>query len=154
TGCAETVGKAEHMRCPYHNASAALPILRVTAQDRNPVQFPNLHNRQIYAQLAPCFQPISRGVSGDKPMHETSEQEAVISALRGALSPFHYQWLCACAIYPGLRFPLTVWLGARLAEREGREPPDADAHLPLIRLPWFREGAIPDAMRLRLLRDL
>ena len=74
--------------------------------------------------------------------------------LKSELGPFHYQWLCACAVYPGLRWPLTVWLGRRLAEHLGRPVPSEDEHLPLVRLPWFREGAIPDPVRVRLLRDL
>lgn len=79
---------------------------------------------------------------------------AMLDDLARTLGPFGFQWLCACAVYPGLRFPLSVYLGRRLAEAAGRPPPDEDQHLALFRLPWFRTGWMPEDLRLALLQRL
>jgi formylglycine-generating enzyme required for sulfatase activity len=70
------------------------------------------------------------------------------------LTPFQERWLRACAVYPVLRWPLTVYLGRRLAEAEGRPHPDLDEHVPLARLDWFRLGLIPDDQRSRLVAGM
>jgi hypothetical protein len=74
--------------------------------------------------------------------------------LRSQLGPFGYQWLCACAVYPKLRFALSTYLGAVLAARLDRPPPSEDEHLALFRLPWFQQGWLPEALRVRLVGDL
>ncbi|MDM8564091.1 formylglycine-generating enzyme family protein [Candidatus Halobeggiatoa sp. HSG11] len=57
-------------------------------------------------------------------------------------------WFSACAIYPELRWQLTLYLGEQLGllteERLGL----------LARLPWFRYGYMPDWLRERLIWDL
>ena len=70
------------------------------------------------------------------------------------LSPFQRRWLQACAVYPALRWPLTVFLGRALAQSEGRADPDLDQHVVLARLPWFREGVIPEVERRALVTDM
>ena len=62
--------------------------------------------------------------------------------------PFMRQWLCSCAAFPGLRFSLTMQLGRRLAEEMKRpDPPGENEAMTLFRLPWFREGRMPDDVR-------
>jgi formylglycine-generating enzyme required for sulfatase activity len=85
---------------------------------------------------------------------EAREYDALCRELASGLGPFGYQWLCACAVYPGLRLPITSYLGAELAGAVGRKVPDEAEHMVLARLPWFRTGWMPDELRLRLLRDL
>ncbi len=80
--------------------------------------------------------------------------EKTVQYLKHELGLFHFRWLCACAVYPVLRLPLTAYLGKELAKIDGRSIPDEDEHLPLIRLPWFREGMMPDEVRLALLRQM
>ena len=65
-----------------------------------------------------------------------------------------YDWLAACAIYPELRWDLTLELGRVLAAAEGRTREDATVLLRLVRLPWFRQGSFPDWLRLWLRTDL
>jgi formylglycine-generating enzyme required for sulfatase activity len=67
-------------------------------------------------------------------------------------SSFLYRWLCACAVYPLLRLDLTLYLGGVMAGARGG-PGEAEA-LALVRLPWFRDGRMPDDVRLAFLRDL
>lgn len=80
--------------------------------------------------------------------------EKTVEYLKRTLGNFHFRWLCACAVYPVLRLPLTVYLGKELAKIVGRSVPDEDEHLSLIRLPWFRDGMMPDEVRLALLRQM
>ena len=80
--------------------------------------------------------------------------QPLLDELRQSLGAFGFQWLCACAVYPGLRFPLTVHLGRRLAEAVDRPAPDEEEHMALCRLPWFRRGWMPEALRLALLQSL
>lgn len=84
----------------------------------------------------------------------TTEAEALSVWLRGSLGPFGYQWLCACAVYPRLRFSLSGHLGNVLAETLGRPPVSEDEMLALYSLPWFRQGWLPTALRERLLADI
>jgi len=99
-----------------------------------------------------------RGIGADRRRRVAREEQAELDALclrlEGGLGPFGYQWLCACAVYPGLRLPITSYLGAELARAVGRPVPEEAEHMALARLPWFRAGWMPDELRLRLLRDL
>lgn len=104
--------------------------------------------------------PVPDGAtpSGKRPPRRRSAEPEPLAALchelEQGLGPFGFLWLCACAVYPGLRFPLSVYLGRRLAEAVGRQPPDEDEHLALFRLPWFRTGWMPEELRLALLQRL
>jgi formylglycine-generating enzyme required for sulfatase activity len=89
------------------------------------------------------------------PGGESRDYGALCARLAGELGPFGYQWLCACAVYPGLRLTITSYLGAKLATKVGRKaPPDEEEHMALARLPWFRAGWMPDELRLWLIGDL
>jgi len=62
-----------------------------------------------------------------------------------------YFWLSACAVYPILHWDLTLYLGFKLfRDRSELE----DRLLPLVRLPWFRYGTLPDWLRLKLISEL
>ena len=70
------------------------------------------------------------------------------------LDAFQRRWLAACACYPVLRWPLTIWLGRKLAEADAVAEPDMGDHAPLFCLPWFRVGLMPAATRERLIASL
>jgi formylglycine-generating enzyme required for sulfatase activity len=65
--------------------------------------------------------------------------------LKGFLGPGGFSWLCACAVYPEVTWPLTL--------RVAHEPADYAVLPSLARLPWFRHGFMPDWLR-RVLVDL
>jgi hypothetical protein len=71
------------------------------------------------------------------------------AALRRALSQSSFAWLCACAVYPELHWELTLRLGMLLTGVVS----EIDL-LRLFRLPWFRSGAMPDDLRVALMRQL
>jgi WD domain, G-beta repeat len=93
---------------------------------------------------------IGRGAS----VPRFDELRRITDELREQLGPFGFQWLCACAVYPGIRFPLTCYLGSELARALVRPLPSETEHLALFRLTWFRKGWMPDDIRLSLIAEL
>lgn len=70
--------------------------------------------------------------------------------LRRFLGDERYYLLGACAVYPMLHWKLTLYLGYKLGG-----PNDLEDRLrSLVRLPWFRQGNMPDWLRLRLISAL
>ncbi|MDX1905991.1 MAG: WG repeat-containing protein [Bacteroidia bacterium] len=60
-------------------------------------------------------------------------------------------WLCACALYGDITLPIVMALGTAL--QSGR-PPDAARVQRLLALPWFREGSLPDDVRVGLMEAI
>jgi hypothetical protein len=81
------------------------------------------------------------------------EAERLTADLRWYLKG-DFEWLAACAVYPELRWDLTLELGRVLSLTRGRPLLNVTSLSRLVRLPWFRHGAMPDWLRLRLLKDL
>lgn len=78
--------------------------------------------------------------------------QSMLVQLRRSLGEDAFQWLAACAVYPELHWDLTLHLGALPAMPAGLI---TEANLlKLIRLPWFRTGAIPEEMRWLLINQL
>jgi acyl carrier protein len=80
------------------------------------------------------------------------DEEVSVEALKSYLGDPAFQWLCACAVYPELQWNLTLYLGSLECMHPGtvRE----QNLLRLIRLPWFRNGSLPDSMRWPLINQL
>jgi hypothetical protein len=72
-----------------------------------------------------------------------------VREIRTYLGPRGLQWVCACAVYPDLQWRLTLHLGMLPELGGGIDEPTL---VKLVRLPWFRQGAIPDEARAVLLR--
>jgi hypothetical protein len=81
----------------------------------------------------------------------------VLQQLAGYLGPQGYLWLCACAVYPQISWPLTLTLLPDIvapADQVNRKRA-LDENLPaLSRLPWFRHGYMPDWLRRLLIARL
>jgi ribose transport system substrate-binding protein len=75
-----------------------------------------------------------------------------IEDVRSYLGEPVFYWLCACAVYPELRWELTLYLGSLGAI--GENLVTERNLLKLAQLPWFRAGSIPDPMRLVLIESL
>jgi hypothetical protein len=83
--------------------------------------------------------------------------ETLLSQLKGYLGPEGFLWLCACAVYPEISWPLTWYLAETLhgsARSSTRGSPYPRLLPSLARLPWFRSGAMPDWLRLVLIGQL
>jgi hypothetical protein len=65
-----------------------------------------------------------------------------------------YYWFSACAIYPELRWQLTLYLGYQLSSEDGQKLFNSTLLAKLVRLPWFRYGYMPNWLRKQLVQDL
>src|SRR5262249_52285698 len=63
-------------------------------------------------------------------------------------------WLSACAVYPELNWDLTLFLGQSVTDGAGAPLLTLPRLAALVRLPWFRQGFMPDWLRQRLIDDL
>lgn len=88
----------------------------------------------------------------DDPATPEPDHPALVEALRDYLGESAFRWLCACAVYPELHWDLTLHLGSLSCL--AKELITEENVLRLIRLPWFRTGAMPDELRWRLIREL
>lgn len=107
--------------------------------------------------MVASWSELLRRIGAGRRLHGAAREgklDDLCRKLESGLGTFGYQWLCACGVYPGLRLPITSYLGAELARAVDRPIPDEAEHMALARLPWFRVGWMPDELRLRLLRDL
>ena len=79
--------------------------------------------------------------------------EDLLFELRGYLGPLRFQWLCACAVFPAVSWPLTLSLGREVLGGGGPADPAALARgvAALGALPWFRYGRMPAWLREALL---
>jgi hypothetical protein len=85
----------------------------------------------------------------------------VLGALERDLGPEATAWLAACAVYPDIRWGITLALGdciARQASSTEARPLRDDGYAQqlaqLARLPWMRMGYMPDWLRTALLARL
>ena len=60
-----------------------------------------------------------------------------------------FQWLCSCAVFPQINWSLTLFLSSFLEMQLTEEK-----LLMIIRLPWFRNGIMPDDLRSQLIGEL
>lgn len=88
----------------------------------------------------------------EAPVPPRAGRAVSLEALRGYLGDSAFEWLCASAIYPELQWNLTLFLAAQ--SPQAGELLNENVLLRLTRLPWFREGVLPDELRARLLAVL
>lgn len=82
------------------------------------------------------------------------EVKALISDLKtNYLGTNGFYWLCATAVYPELRWELTLHLGSVLKDDTEKPLLDTNTLICLARLPWFRFGYMPDWIRLPLVES-
>ena len=80
--------------------------------------------------------------------------DEVLKSLHRYLGKAGYDWLSACAVFPKLHWDLTLYLGNTLQSEDGRTLLQADHFNDLARLPWFRQGYMPDWLRKRLISEI
>ncbi|MGB0932033.1 MAG: hypothetical protein ACPGVB_14710, partial [Chitinophagales bacterium] len=119
--------------------------------------------------LHPEQYPLKYWLSNDSNNFTSFNEPIEVKDLRQYFDPQTYQLLCACAVYPELHWDFTLHLAKQMSavevstsneEGNGRKVIASKSLLlpsnllQLARLPWFREGFIPDAERQVLLADL
>ncbi|ANM30285.1 hypothetical protein ABI59_12900 [Acidobacteria bacterium Mor1] len=88
-----------------------------------------------------------------QPPPEEDEAE-LLRQLRTYLGLSAYRWLCSLAVYPELHWQLTLHLGTQLRRVDGSPALDEVELTRLTRLPWLRQGRMPDWLRLALITSL
>lgn len=106
-------------------------------------------------------QPSLPTMLTDRPLRWTSraplaedELETLLDRLKNYLGENGFYWLCACAVYGELRWELTLHLGSMLKDSAKKPLLNADTLMSLVRLPWFRQGYMPDWFRDALVKSL
>ena len=96
------------------------------------------------------IRPDQLQLMSDAPPADARRAE-IVANLQRWLGPDGFFWLAACALYPQLRFSITLYFGLALARTAG-SPPLFDERLlsRLTLLPWFESGRMPPWLR----RDL
>ncbi|MDM8560318.1 CHASE2 domain-containing protein [Thiotrichales bacterium HSG14] len=78
----------------------------------------------------------------------------LLKQVRDFLGEAGYYWFSACAVYPELRWHLTLYLGCNLEATDGNQLWTNDRLVKLARLPWFRYGYMPNWLREQLIKNL
>ena len=95
---------------------------------------------------------LRRWIERDPP--ESWLIDEVLKSLQSYLGKASYRWLSACAIFPQMHWNLTLYLGYSLkTEYESTLLQDSQI-TDLARLPWFRDGYMPDWLRIRLISEI
>jgi hypothetical protein len=84
-------------------------------------------------------------ISAEPP--QVTEIQSLLLELRRYLGQDGFYWCCACAIFPKLSWPLTLFLGEVVQTVTGNDSLITTRLLDLARLPWFRYGYLPDWLR-------
>ncbi|MDM8559867.1 VWA domain-containing protein [Candidatus Parabeggiatoa sp. HSG14] len=85
---------------------------------------------------------------------ERAKVTELLKQVRDFLGEDGYYWFSACAVYPELRWQLTLYLGYNLKATDGNRLLTDDRLAKLARLPWFRYGYMPNWLRDQLIKDL
>jgi hypothetical protein len=83
-----------------------------------------------------------------------AEIKALLDNLRDWLDGSGFQWLCACAVYPEIHWPLTLGLGYEVKDEQGNCLFSEKRLQRLAVLPWLRYGYMPDWLRILLILNL
>jgi hypothetical protein len=83
-----------------------------------------------------------------------SEITTLLEDLKQYLGQDGFHWLCASAVYPELRWEITIYLGITLKTDQQQSLLDPNVLLHLTCLPWFRLGFMPDWIRQILISQL
>ena len=78
----------------------------------------------------------------------------LIDTLKDYLTSKQFELLCYCALYPELKFGLTLKLARTLQHIDLYQFTSLNGLSLLFRLPWFKKGFIPDYLRIALLSQL
>ncbi|MGF1537387.1 MAG: WD40 repeat domain-containing protein, partial [Elainellaceae cyanobacterium] len=82
------------------------------------------------------------------------EGRQMLAELSTYLGETGLYWFAACAVFPELHWSITVYLGNVLQDGNGQPLLKSDPLTKLARLPWFRQGYIPDWLRQYLVVNL
>jgi WD40 repeat protein len=85
---------------------------------------------------------------------EKDKIKNLLKQLKLFLDPNGYEWFSACAVYPGLIWHLTLFLGYQLKGKDNNPLYSFERLKRLICLPWFKNGSMPDWLRKILIKEM
>lgn len=80
--------------------------------------------------------------------------KVILVGLKTYLGDDGFYWLAACAVFPELRWNITLYLGNVLKAQKGCSLLESCSFTNLARLPWYRYGYMPDWFRGYLIATL
>ena len=98
---------------------------------------------------ASLMEPEAPFIPADPAEEEEADWSVILEEVRPYLGMRGMQWLAATAIYPEMEWELSLNLGRALGFYY-----DEQLALRLFRLPWFRTGILPEALRAALYDEL
>ena len=104
---------------------------------------------RLFAELSE--QPDLWNQATPLPEEETTE---LLAKLKRSAGPENMRWIGATSVYPELRWPMTLRLRDRLDGRHLRRAQLNSDLLRIVQLPWFRQGRMPDWLRIRMIEGL
>jgi len=84
----------------------------------------------------------------DRHLPSVTQVSEMLKEVRQYLGDNAYEWFSACAIYPEINWKMTLYLGQELGCLSEKNL------IALSKLPWFRQGRLPDWLRRRLIDDM
>jgi hypothetical protein len=90
----------------------------------------------------------------DRSPPDPVEVNRLVADLKHYLGEVGSLWLAACAVYPSIHWEFTLKIGERLRAPGGNSLLQTVPLPALARLPWFRQGTMPNWLRDRLLDEL
>jgi hypothetical protein len=98
---------------------------------------------------------LTRPAQWLEPMEpDTHRIDGLFLALRAYLGANGFRWLAACAAYPVIHANLTLYLGQTLHREDGSPVFQPLTLACLNRLVWFRQGHMPNWLRIALLNSM
>ncbi|MEL6830034.1 MAG: hypothetical protein AAFO63_07845, partial [Pseudomonadota bacterium] len=138
-------------RATESGASALPALLGLDGRDRPPLYS---ESGDGFARSVPLLiETRAARWLGDAPITE-ADWARLDEALRNYLNPIGYVWLSACAVYPELRWDLTLYLGQNVDIGSNQVLFDEAQLADILKLPWLRSGRMPDWFRARLIEGL
>ena len=114
------------------------PTIAIPSQDNDDPSFFEWSSTRLFSHYAP----------------DDTSMKQLIAELKSYLDAKGYDWLCACAVYPGLIWNLTLYIGYQVKGKDKKPIFEVDRLKLLIRLPWFRYGRMPDWLRNVLINNM
>jgi CheY-like chemotaxis protein len=106
-----------------------------------------LYHNEFYEALPVDFEDIDE-------LHDYCDA-AVWAVQSGSYKNILFQWIAALAVYPKIRWELTLAIGKNILEAYGKTPElNFTTLLRIARIKWMKDGRFPDYTRLNLLKQL
>jgi hypothetical protein len=144
------IGPDDDLGQPLHGVDRVLTDLRCL----DPAFARTRSDQQAAGRLVPALFDTDDELWTEPVAPPADGVTRALDLLLGALGPNGWYWLSACALYPEIRYELTVALGRLLSGDDGQPLAHHVGIERLARLPWFRHAYMPDWLRTTLISTM